>query len=110
MSTNNFKPTHGTWTNNPTATFAQSGHSADDADVIGKDTWEPSKEIFQSFLKRDQQLAKYNLLLAMSDGKPMSLRDMKDCMLHAIDTIERVVAAHVKAGKLKEDKGFYTLA
>ena len=84
----------------------------EDEDEQSRDEWTPTPEIFQSFLKRDMELASSNLPLAMSGSNkfPMTLRDIKDCMLHSVDVIERTLTSYRAAGRITVDeKGRYSL-
>lgn len=91
----------------PVATKQQ----AEDEDEQSRDEWTPTPEIFAGFLKRDAELASSNLAMAMSGVKfPMTLRDLKDCLLHSVDVIERTIISFVAAGRITTDeKGRFTL-
>lgn len=79
-----------------------------DEDDHEKDTWEPTPAIFEAFLKRDFELAQRNVQMVMSArNAPMTLRDLKDCLLHSNDTIERVLSSQIVSGQVKEEKGRY---
>ncbi len=73
--------------------------------------WNPTPEIFEAFLVRDQQLATGNVraVLASANG-PANLKYLKDSTLHSSECIERVLAEGVTAGTIVESKGRYSLA
>jgi hypothetical protein len=85
---------------------------AEDEEEQSRDEWTPTPEVFASFLKRDAELASSNLALAMSGSAkfPMTLRDLKDCMLHSVDVIERTLTSYRAAGRIiTDEKGRYSL-
>lgn len=95
-----------------TAPVSNKQVDGDDEEEQSRDDWTPTPEIFQSFLKRDAELAASNLTLAMSgSGKfPMSMRDLKDALLHSVDVIERTLNSFIAAGRITTDgKGRYSL-
>lgn len=73
--------------------------------------WNPTPEVFEGFLVRDQQLAAGNVraVLASAQG-PANLKYLKDSTLHSSECIERVLAEGVAAGSIVENKGRYSLA
>jgi hypothetical protein len=79
--------------------------ASDDEDDHENDKWNPTPAIFEGFLARDMELAQRNVLMALSTspGRAMSLRDLKDCLLHSVDTIERVLTSHIVSGLVKQD-------
>jgi hypothetical protein len=93
-------------TGTPTATKQN-----DEDEDQNRDEWHPTPEVFEAFLKRDLELATSNLVKAMTGVKfPMTLRDLKDCLLHSVDVIERVLTSLQAAGRIStDDKGRYLL-
>lgn len=73
--------------------------------------WNPTPEVFEAFLVRDQQLAAGNVraVLASASG-PANLKYLKDSTLHSSECIEQVLSAGVAAGSIVENKGRYSLA
>lgn len=83
--------------------------SSDD-DVIGSEEWNPRPETFESFQKRDIVLCSKNLQqLLLVAREPVSVKDLKEYLLHSHATIERVLAGKVASGLIKEDRGRFTL-
>ena len=81
-----------------------------DEDTIGTDTWNPRPEIFNHFLKRDFVLCSKNVQqMLLSTKEPQSLRELKECLLHSHDVIERVLSSKIASGMVREDKGRYSL-
>lgn len=72
--------------------------------------WNPTPEVFSSFLERDAKLSKFNLRILLQGSKyPMTLKDIKGCMLHAPETVESTVALSLKEGLVRESQGKYSL-
>lgn len=72
--------------------------------------WNPTPEIFEAFLVRDEQLAAGNIRMVLgSQSGSYNLRGLKDSTLHSSETIERVLAAGVANGTILENKGRYSL-
>lgn len=71
--------------------------------------WNPTPEIFESFLKRDQELCAGNLRMVLSSRSPLSLKEMKDSTLHSSEAVDRQVQAWLQAGVVQESKGKYSL-
>jgi hypothetical protein len=44
-----------------------------------------------------------------SSDRPLLFREMKDCLLHSTDVIERALTSFVASGDVAEDKGYYRL-
>jgi hypothetical protein len=89
---------------------ATNNNFANDDDTIGTDDWNPTEKTFNHFLKRDFVLCSKNvqqLLLSTRDSQ--SLRELKECLLHSHDVIERVLASKIASGLVKEEKGRYSL-
>lgn len=73
--------------------------------------WNPTPEVFEAFLVRDQQLAAGNVRAVLSTANgPANLKYLKDSTLHSSECIERVIAEGVAAGTIVESKGRYSLA
>lgn len=73
--------------------------------------WNPTPEVFEAFLVRDQQLAAGNVRAVLSTANgPANLKYLKDSTLHSSECIERVLAEGVTAGTILENKGRYSLA
>lgn len=71
--------------------------------------WNPTPEIFEAFLVRDEQLATGNLLQVLSaPGSSFNVKGLKDCTLHSSECIERVLAKLVANGQVAESKGRYS--
>lgn len=78
----------------------------DKDDVIGSSEWKPTPAIFAGFLVRDMELATTNLRIAMQTySGAVTVREIKESLLHSIDTIEKLLATQVKAGVIKVDSG-----
>ncbi len=72
--------------------------------------WNPTPEVFDAFLVRDQELCAGNLRMVLSGRSPLSLKEMKDSTLHSSEAVERQVSAWLQAGVVQESKGKYSLA
>jgi hypothetical protein len=72
--------------------------------------WNPSPEQFDAFLVRDEKLATGNILaiLGQVPSNPINVKGLKDCTLHSIDCIERVLTKLVASGQVTENKGRYS--
>jgi|SRR5208282_4005460 len=83
-----------------------------DGDVEGgSDEWNPTPAIFEGFLKRDFVLCARNMQMALENARqPQSFKDMKECLLHSQDVIERVLSSRISAGTLTVNSGKYSLA
>jgi len=76
----------------------------DKDDIVGSPDWNPTPTVFAGFLVRDMELATSNLRIAMqSYSGPVTVREIKESLLHSIDTIEKLLATQVKAGAVKID-------
>jgi len=76
----------------------------DKDDIVGSPDWKPTPVVFAGFLVRDMELATSNLRIAMqSYSGPVTVREVKEAMLHSVDTIEKLLATQVKAGAVKID-------
>src|SRR5271157_2628207 len=83
----------------------------DDGDIEKDDAWKPTKEVYEAFVERDFQLANRNLEMAMTNaGRPLTMRELKESLLHSIDTIERVLTSKMVSGRVVEDHGRYSLS
>jgi hypothetical protein len=71
--------------------------------------WNPTPEVFESFLKRDAELCAGNLRLALQARSPLSIKEMKDSTLHSSEVVDRQVAAWLADGTVQESKGKYAL-
>jgi len=84
--------------------------SDNEPDDYKNDDWNPSQETFDKFLVRDFALAQRNIQQVLANrGVPMPLREIKECSLHSIEVIERVLASKMASGLVREDKGRYSL-
>ena len=84
---------------------------ADEGDIEKDEAWKPTQEVYEAFVERDFNLANLNLEMAMLNaGRPMTMRDLKESLLHSIDTIERVLTSKMATGRVVEDKGRYSLS
>ena len=71
--------------------------------------WNPTPEVFEAFLVRDEQLAHTNILMVLGSASgPYNVKGLKDCTLHSSDTIERVLTSLVASGQVTENKGRYS--
>jgi hypothetical protein len=81
-----------------------------DKEEISSDHWNPKPETFARFLKRDLVLAKFNMMQVLQHSKePMMFREIKECLLHSSDTLEKVLSDKVASGQVVENKGSYRL-
>lgn len=85
---------------------AQSEPQAEDEEDV---KWNPTPEVFEGFLKRDQELCAGNLRMVLSSRSPLSLKEMKDSTLHSSEAVDRQVQAWLQAGVVQESKGKYSL-
>lgn len=77
----------------------------------GSDDWNPTPAVFEGFLKRDFLLCSRNMQMALENARqPQSFRDLKECLLHSQDVIERVLTSRVAAGTLTVSNGKYSLS
>lgn len=76
-----------------------------------EEKWNPTPEVFEAFLVRDEQLAASNLRLLLKGSRnPVSLKELRGSLLHSNETIDRVLAAGVQDGTVSQDKdGDYSL-
>lgn len=75
-----------------------------------EDKWNPTPEVFQAFLVRDEQLAAGNIQVALRNSRgPVSFKELKDSVLHSSALVERVLNASVANGTVLEAKGRYSL-
>lgn len=74
------------------------------------DEWHPTEVAFEQFRVRDLELATQNLYCVLENRGSYSMRDLKDSMLHSVDTIEKVLATKIAEGKVLETRGRYTLS
>lgn len=96
--------------NNTKPTTAMSNNAANDDQDIGRDDWNPRKEVFEGFLKRDLVLAGFNVERVLREAdKPLLFREIKECLIHSTDTIERALVSKVASGTVREEKGRYSL-
>ena len=73
--------------------------------------WNPTPEVFEKFLVRDQQLAAGNVRMVLSSANgPANLKYLKDSTLHSSECIEAVLTSGIAAGTIVENKGRYSLA
>lgn len=73
--------------------------------------WNPTPEVFEKFLVRDQQLALGNIRMVLSTSQgPANVKYLKDSTLHSSECIEAVLSAGVTTGMFVENKGRYSLA
>lgn len=89
----------------PAQAAQQDAQMEDEEDV----KWNPTPEVFESFLKRDQELCAGNLRMVLSSRSPLSLKEMKDSTLHSSEAVDRQVQAWLQAGVVQESKGKYSL-
>lgn len=90
----------------------QSQHLQPQVEELEEDSkWNPTPEVFEVFLVRDEKLCTGNLHMVLSSvGRPISFRELKDSTLHSADVIEQVLTSGIAAGLVLENKGKYTLA
>ena len=79
-------------------------------DDVENEIWNPSPQGFVAFQVRDAQQATRNIAMVLGLSRPLSTKELKECLLHSTDCIERVLSASVKNGSLLEEKGRYCLA
>lgn len=72
--------------------------------------WNPTPEVFQEFLVRDELLATRNIGLVLGARSALTLKEIKDSTLHSANVIERVLDSGIAAGGILESKGRYSLA
>ena len=85
-------------------------HKPEQMESEEEDKWNPTPEVFQSFLVRDEQLAAGNIQVALRNSRgPISFKELKDSVLHSSALVERVLTASVANGTVVEAKGKYSL-
>lgn len=78
---------------------------------IGHDDWNPRPEVFAGFLERDAVLAVANVMRVLREATgPLLFRELKDCLIHSTDTIERALNAKRASGQVREEKGRFSLS
>lgn len=83
---------------------------SEDDDIDGGDKWCPTPKAFTAFMKRDFDLCSNNVRIVLENASgPQSFRDLKECMLHSVDCVERVLAARIVSGSIREEAGRYSL-
>jgi hypothetical protein len=71
-----------------------------------REVWTPTPAEMSAYLKRELELAQYNVLVLLGGSRfPMTFKEMKDCMLHTSETLERALLLQIKAGKVKSQTG-----
>lgn len=82
----------------------------DDDDIEKDEAWKPTDEQFDAYMARDYELATFNVDMVLTNaGRSQSMRDLKESLLHNIDTIERVLTSKIASGRVAEEKGRYSL-
>ena len=83
---------------------------ANDEDTIGSDNWNPTQKTYDHFIKRDFVLCSKNIhQLLLNNREPATLRELKECLLHSHDVIERVLSSKIASGLVREENGHYSL-
>lgn len=83
----------------------------DDAD-LSSDEWNPTKAALQAYLSREVELARFNTRTLMKmNGQHVrhTIRELKDSMIHSVNTIEKSLARMIREGEMREEQGVYTL-
>jgi hypothetical protein len=80
-----------------------------DKDDVDSEKWNPTREGFEAFLTRDEELAVGNIRRMLTTRPDFSLRDLRESCLHSNDTIDRVLGKFVQDGQVQETKGRYSL-
>jgi hypothetical protein len=77
---------------------------------VSSENWNPSPETFNNFLKRDFVLAGHNMNQVLRNAsEPLLFREIKECLLHSTDVVERVLVSKIASGNVVEEKGHYHL-
>lgn len=110
MSEKNFKknPRYETHDHSQRGMSTQAQMDKDD-ETTDREDWTPTPEQMHEYISREFVMAQSNLLLVMSNDRPMSFRDLKESTLHSVETLEKALAFHLKAGAVKESQGRFSL-
>lgn len=78
---------------------------------LDREEWNPTRQEFEAFMVRDEELAFNNVqhVLKCSD-REITFRDLRDCLLHSVETVEYVLDQLIKRGVVKENKNRFALA
>lgn len=73
--------------------------------------WKPTREEFGAYMKRDEELAFGNMRQVLKDaGREVSFRDIRECLLHSLDTVEYVLDQLIRSGEVSENRGRFAMA
>lgn len=82
---------------------------ANEDEDLNHDYWHPTSDQLGQFVQADIKHATANLVQAMAGRGEMSMRDLKEVLLHSIDVIERALVSMIASGKVKENRSRYQL-
>jgi hypothetical protein len=64
------------------------------------DSWKPTEKTYEKFVGRDFALCSTNITVLLRANGAMSPKELKECLLHSTDTIERALVVKVEARKV----------
>lgn len=71
--------------------------------------WKPTDLVFSNFRRRDAELAHFNLLSLLKDQLPQTMTNIKGCLAHSPETVERVIYRAVANGLVRDNNGQFSL-
>jgi hypothetical protein len=80
----------------------------DEEGTISSEEWKPSHSNFTKFVETDKRHAVANVRRVLKEAnRPMSFKELKECLLHSNDMLDKVISSELKLKHLVETKGRY---